>query len=443
MKVPVTNKDIVRLAAPISLALLVPQVSFLTNTAFLGRFGERELGVNGVSGIFYLIISMVGYGLSCGMQIQMSRRAGEGDDQGLAKVFVNGAMLAVMFALGLMMLSLWVTPVLFGLSLHNSDNIVLTINYLYVRVWGLPFLMLTQIANSFFISIHRSRYLIYGSLVGAVMNIFFDYTLIFGHFGFPRWGLAGAATASIIGEVASCGVMYGVFYFNRLYERYRVQDYLVFDIKLSRKTLKVAAPLIIQFLFSIGGWQIFFIFVEHLGGQELAASQILRSIFGIVGVVTWAFASTCNTMVSHVIGQGKQSLVISTILKVVKLSMLCTVILCAALLLFSHSFLQLYSNDEALVLFAIPSLRVIVLATVIMSVSTVAFNGVVGTGNTVVNLFMEIACVCTYLVYCYIMIERNRCSLPWAWVSEFVYWSSLLIGSSIYLRSGRWRGKTI
>ena len=64
MKLSVTNKDIIRLAAPISLALVVPQVNFLTNTAFLGRFGERELGVNGVSGIFYLIISMIGYGLS-------------------------------------------------------------------------------------------------------------------------------------------------------------------------------------------------------------------------------------------------------------------------------------------------------------------------------------------------------------------------------------------
>lgn len=443
MRVAVTNRDIIKLAAPISLAILVPQISFLTNTAFLGRFGERELGVNGVSGIFYLIISMIGYGLSSGMQVQMARRAGEDDDRGLARVFINGIMLSGMFALGLMMLSLWATPIIFGLSLHDSDNIELTINFLYLRVWGLPFLMLSQIANSFFISIHQTRYLIYGSVAGAIVNIFFDYALIFGHFGFPEWGLAGAAVASIIGEFIACATMYGIFYFKRLYERYPIQQYARFDFKLSRRTLKVASPLIIQFLFSIGGWQVFFIFVEHLGRQQLAASQILRSIFGIVGVVTWAFAATCNTIVSNVIGQGKQSRVIGIIIKVAKLSLGFTAVLCLLLLVFAHPFLRLYSTDEALVNFAVPSLRIIVLATLIMSISTVAFNGVVGTGNTLVNLFVEIACVCTYLTYCYLVIERGHSSLQWAWVSEFVYWSCLFIASFIYLRSGRWKGKVI
>jgi putative MATE family efflux protein len=431
------------LAAPISLALLVPQVSFLTNTAFLGRFGERELGVNGVCGIFYLIISMIGYGLSSGMQVQMARRAGEGDDSGLAKVFINGIMLSFMFALGLMMLSLWATPIIFGLSLHDSDNIELTINFLYLRVWGLPFLMLTQIANSFFISIHRPRFLIYGSIAGAVVNIFFDYVLIFGNFGFPQWGLAGAAVASIIAEFAGCITMYGIFYFRRLYEQYPIQQFARFDLRLSKRTLKVASPLIIQFMFSIGGWQVFFIFVEHLGQQQLAASQILRSIFGIVGVVTWAFAATCNTVVSNIIGQGKQKRVIPAIVKIARLSLSFTGVLCLLLLVFSHPFLRLYSTDEALVNFAVPSLRIIVLATLIMSVSTVAFNGVVGTGNTLVNLFLEVACVCTYLTYCYFVIERGHSSLEWAWVSEFVYWSSLFLVSFFYLRSGRWKGKVI
>jgi MATE family multidrug resistance protein len=93
--------------------------------------------------------------------------------------------------------------------------------------------------------------------------------------------------------------------------------------------------------------------------------------------------------------------------------------------------------------FAIPSLRVIVVATLIMSLSTVVFNGVVGTGNTLVNLTMEITCVGTYLVYCYIIISRLHSPLYVCWGSEFIYWSTLLIASVIYLKSGRWKGKSI
>ena len=141
--VTVTNKQIIKLAAPISLALLIPQLNYFTNTVFLGRLGVRELGVNGITGVFYLILSMIGYGLSSGMQIQMARRAGEGDKKGLAQLLTNGAMLAVLFSLGLMLLTLWMVPLLFSFSLHDNDNFSLSVNFVYIRVWGLPFLMLT------------------------------------------------------------------------------------------------------------------------------------------------------------------------------------------------------------------------------------------------------------------------------------------------------------
>lgn len=441
--VAATNRQIIKLAAPISLALLIPQMSFFTNTVFLGRLGMRELGVNGITGVFYLILSMIGYGLSSGMQIQMARRAGENDQKGLAQILTNGAMLSVLFSLGLMLVTLWFVPILFGYSLSDDNNFALSVNFVYIRVWGLPFLMLTQLLCSFFISIGKSRVLIYGSLVATLVNVFFDYTLIFGKFGFPALGFSGAAVASVIAEVFYCGTMIGLFFGHKLYRQYPVFNFRNFDFDLSQRTLSVASPLIIQFLFSIGGWLVFFVFIEHLGGQSLAASQVLRNIFGIVGVGTWALATTCNTMVSNLIGQGRRRDVTGIIWKICKLSLLYAVVVCAALLIFSREFLSIYSNDLSLISFALPSLRVIVLATLIMSLSTVVFNGVVGTGNTLVNLTIEITCVGSYLIYCYFVIRLWHSPLYMCWGSEFIYWTTLLIASGLYLRSGRWKGKEI
>lgn len=443
MKVSVTDKDIIRLAVPISLALFIPQINFFTNTAFLGRLGEVELGVNGIAGIFYLTLSMIGYGLNSGVQVQMARRAGEGDQAGLTRVLTSGAMLSMLFSLSLMLLSLWLAPLIFGTSLSSGENVYLSINFLFIRVWGLPFLMLTQLINAFYIATGRSRFLIYGSACGTLVNILFDYLLIFGHAGFPEMGLEGAAAASILSEMAYCAVMYGIFFAKKLYDQYRVFDYIRFDWPLSQRMMKVSAPLIVQYLFSIGGWQVFFIFVEHLGRQELAASQILRSVFGIVSIVTWAFAATCNTMVSNIMGQGRQDQVVPLIGRVAKISMIGTSVIVLLLLLFSGSFISIYRDDPSLVTLAIPSLRMIALATLVMSVATVVFNGVVGTGNTLVNLTIEITCVCIYLVYCYIVIERLRAPLYMAWASEFVYWISLLAIGYWYLQSGRWKGKRI
>lgn len=443
MKVTTSNREIIKLAAPIALAMLIPQVSFVTNNAFLGRFGERELGVSGITGIYYLILTMIGYGLGSGIQIQMARRAGENDTTGLARIFSNSLVLSVLLALGLVLLTLLLTPIIFGWSLHDVDNIRLSVNYLYIRSWGLPFVIVTQLFNAFYISIGRSRLIIWGSLVATIVNIFFDYAMIFGHFGFHQMGLTGAGIASIIAEFMYCLTMVCIYFFSKLHQVYRLHLIHDFSLKLSRQTLKVASPLVVQFLFSIGGWQIFFIFIEHEGRQQLAASQILRSIFGIVGLGTWSLASACSAMVSNVIGQGRQEQVMPLIMKIVKLSVIYTVTIGVLLWAFSYQFLSLYTNDSALIQFAIPSLRVIVVATLIMAVATVMFNGVVGTGNTAVNLSMEVSSVGIYLIYCYIIIQRMRSPLYICWMSEGVYWTSLITFSFFYLRSGRWRGKTI
>lgn len=437
------NKDIIKMALPISLSIAFPQINFLTNTAFLGQLGERELSVNGIAGIFYLILSMVGYGLSIGVQIQLARRAGEGDTKSLTATFSNGLLLSLLFSIFLMLMSFLLTPLFFSWTLNDYENRTINTEFLYYRAWGLPMLLLAQLINTFFISINKSRFLTYSSLTATVATILFDYLLIFGNYGFEAMGVKGSAIASVLGEAVGFITLCCFFIFNKFYRIYPIHRYFKWDMSQSLKSLKVAAPLIVQFLFSIGGWQIFFIFVEHLGNKELAASQILRSIFGIVSIGTWALATTCNTMVSHAIGEGREQEVVPLIKRISRMSISYVLIICTLLLAFSTEFLSLYRNDADLIALALPSLRIIIAGTLVMSLATVAFNGVVGTGNTMINLSIEIVCVLIYLGYCYVVIQRMKLPLHWAWGSEFVYWGTLLAISYAYLASGRWKGKKL
>lgn len=443
MQVSVSYKDIIRLTLPLSLAMVVPQVSFFTNTAFTGRLGEEALAVNGVAGIFFLILAMIGYGLSSGIQVMLSRRAGEGDAAGIAAHFTSAAVLTLGCSVALVALSLLLAPLVFSHGLHHARHAALATDFLMARVWGLPFLMATQLANSLAIATGKARFIIAGSAAATVLNILFDWLLIFGHHGFPHMGLQGAAVASVIAEIGGCAVMYTLGAAFGLFSGYPLRRYLRPDWPLIRNMFLVALPLIVQYFFSIAGWQIFFIYVEHLGESELAASQILRSVFGIFGISTWAFAATSNMMVSNIIGQGRTEEVPALIGRIAAISIGVTLVLCGALLLGARPFLALYRDDAALLALALPSLRIIGLAAIIMSVATVVFNGVAGTGRTVVNLCIEITCVVTYLIYCTIAIEHLRAGLAWAWMSEFVYWSMLLLISWLYLQSGKWKGKMV
>lgn len=434
--------QILRMAVPISFSLLVPQLSFMANAAFLGHLGRLELVVNGLCSIFYLLLTYMGFGLSNGILVLLSRSAGKGDSRSLFAILSNGAMLVVFGALCLMFLSFWLSPLIFGYGLQDELVFYKTLDFLYLRLWGLPFLMITQLINVYFISINRSRLLIYGAVVANALIVFLDYTLIFGNWGFPYMGLEGAAVSAIVGEAAGLVTVVLIVYFKKLLPFKLSRQALRPDWKMNKKILLISSPLIVQYIFSIGGWQLFYIYIEHLGITELAASHILRSVLGIVSIGTWALASTCNTMVSNLLGQNKPEAVMALVRKIIFLSVCFALSFSVVLQLFPSGFLSFYTDDHEVVVTGMKSLKVLAYSILVMSVATVCFNALVGMGRTFVNLLVEVCCVLLYIGYIIIVIEKMRMPLHIAWASEFVYWGFLLIISGSYLFSGVWKKKT-
>jgi putative MATE family efflux protein len=443
MQFEVTTRQIIKIAAPICLALIIPQINHITNTAFLGRLGEFELAVNGIAGIYYLVMYMVAYGLNNGLQVLIARRAGQLNTRGIGQLFSNGLELGLMASFLVIAATLFLAPWFFAHSLHNQQIYEAALSFIRIRIWGLPFLMTLSMANAFYIGSGNSRVLAATSLCQELVNIFFDYALIFGKFGLPALGLNGAAFASIIAEGTGMMVAYSILFGKGFHKRFFLFAYIKPSWQIFRSILSISAPLIVQFLFSIGSWFIFFIFIEHLGERPLAISNMLRSIFGMFGVFTWALGATCNTLVSNVIGQGKENFVFVAIRRIATISLLCAFIVCILVNLFPGTILQIYTTDMALINEAIPSVRIITLSTLLMAISGVVLSGVTGTGNTRINLGIEMAAVVGYLLYCTIVVERWRSPLHIAWLADFIYWTIIFVLSVWYLKTEKWKAKSI
>lgn len=443
MQFEVSTRQIIKIAAPICLALIIPQINHMTNTAFLGRLGEFELAANGIAGIYYLVMYMVAYGLNNGLQVLIARRAGQLNTTGIGQLFSNGIQLGLASSFLVIALTLFLAPWFFSKTLHNQHIYEAALSFIRIRIWGLPFLMLLSMANAFYIGSGHSKVLAITSLCQEMVNIFSDYVLIFGKLGLPAMGLNGAAVASVLAEGTGLFVAYAILFGKGYHKKYLLFTYLKPSWPIMRSILTISAPLIVQFLFSIGSWFIFFIFIEHLGERPLAISNMLRSIFGFFGVFTWSLAATCNTMVSNVIGQGKSELVFKAIRKIVFISLICAITVCILVNLFPHTILQIYTTDKPLIAEAIPSVRIITLSTILMAVSGVVLSAVTGTGNTRINLGIEFAAVIGYLLYCSIVVEQWRSPLYIAWLADFFYWTIIFVLCFLYLRSGRWKAKSI
>ncbi|MEY2587987.1 MAG: hypothetical protein RLY11_1836, partial [Bacteroidota bacterium] len=207
----------------------------------------------------------------------------------------------------------------------------------------------------------------------------------------------------------------------------------------SKTILVQSSPLILQYAISIISWEFFFILISHDGTLALDVSQIMRLMFGFFGIFIWAFAATSNTMVSNIIGQGLPEKVTLVVKKIITLSLGSTLVIFIPLQIYAREILGLFNHNEAFLELAIPVFRVVCVAIIFMSVSTICLNAVTGTGNTKINLMIEVFTIVLYCIYIYNVMEVYDLSIVWGWGSEWVYWLSIFLLSFIYLQSGRWK----
>lgn len=443
LRLDTSYRQILAMALPISLAMLVPQINFITNNIFLGGLGERELASAGITGVYYLIFAVAGSGLNNGLQALIARRAGQNLHHEIGEVFFHGIWVALGFAFLGIAITTFAAPPLLNSMIRDPLIAEEVISFLRIRIWGLPLLYLYVMRNALLVGTNQTRLLIWGTLAEALTNIALDYALIYGHWGFPALGFNGAAYASIVAEGVGLVVIYVIIHIKGLHRDFSLFENMKWQPPLARSIVVRSAPLMAQFILSIATWEYFYLLIEHHGSQALAISNTMRNIFGVVGIFAWAFASTTNTMVSNIIGQGREAEVLPLVRKIMWVSVGFSTIMIMLLNINPGAYLAIYGQGPPFVEAALPVLRIVSMALWMMSVGTVWLNAVTGTGNTVVNLVIEIITLVIYIIYVYVVLEYLNLSIVWGWGSEWVYWISMFSMSVIYMLSGRWRGKKI
>jgi len=444
LQVEVSYKQVIKIAAPIALALFVPQLNLITNSIFLGHHSEESLAIAALTGVYYLVFAGIGFGLNNGLQTLISRRAGENRPNEIGKIFTQGIFIAFIVAAFGIIITEFVTPSILKAFL-TSEQANKAIGFLRIRIWGLPFLYVYQLRNALLVGINQSKLLIIGTLAEAMANIFFDYSLIFGKMGFPEMGFNGAAVASIISEFTGMIVIFWVISRKGISRKFSLFGNFKFEKETARLIAKVSGPLAFQHATSILAWFFFYMLVARNSSQTgLAISTAMRTVFGFFGTCFWALAATTNSMVSNVIGQGRRDEIIQLVWKISKLSLSIAVIVCALLNLLPEVYLSLFRpNDILFVNEGTPVLRLIGFVTLFLSVGTVWLNAVTGTGNTRVTFLVEISTLVFYCAYVFIVLEIKHLSILWGWLSEILYWTFLFSLSYFYMKSKRWKQTVI
>ena len=438
-----TNKEIWNVSYPIFLGLLAQNIINVTDTAFLGRVGEVELGASAMGGLFYICVFTIAFGFSVGSQILIARRNGEGRYKDVGPVMIQGGI----FLLGLAVLMFGLThllaPSIVRLLISSDSIFDATMEFLNWRIWGFFFAFVNVMFRALYIGITRTKVLTMNAVVMALVNVLLDYILIFGKFGMPEMGIKGAAVASVMAEAASLAFFLIYTYAKVDFKKFGLNHWQKIDFSLLGKILSISCFTMIQYFLAMATWFVFFIAIERLGQRELAIANIVRSIYIVMLIPVQALSTTTNSLVSNLIGAGGITHVMRLIWRIARMSFLIMVVCVAVVVLFPHAMLSVYTNEPALLVESVPSLYVIAGAMIIASVANIYFNAISGTGNTQAALILEMGTLVFYALYILWIGMVVKAPVSVCFSIEVVYYSLLLLSSIIYLKKAKWQNKKI
>lgn len=442
MKTQISNKEIWSIALPIMLGNMAQTIINFTDTAFLGRLGVIALGASMLAGLFYFVFTTIATGFAIGIQIIIARRFGEGNHGRIGVIFQHGSIFVLI--LGLILFSiLYIFSDHLLLWLIDSPNIYdASLEYIKYRQFGIIFVCFNFLYRALYVGISNTKVITYSTIIMAVVNIFLDYCLIFGNFGFPEMGIGGAALASFCAEVSAF-----TFFTVYSYITLRNKDYGMFKLhklesELMGRILKLATPTMIQKLFSFSVWFIFFILIEKMGETATGISSIVRSVYMILITPCFAFATTTNTVVSRIIGEGHSDQVFSTINKILKNCLLCTIPIMILVAIFPIQIARIYTDDLNLAQLVVPSIYVICFGTIFQSIGNAYFEAVSGTGNTSAALYLEAVILVIYVAFIWAMTHLTT-RVELVWTAEILYGALLGILCGIYMKFAKWDKKRV
>ena len=296
-------REILYLAIPAVGEMTLYMMIWIFDTMMIGKYGG-QLAVSSVGLSTEIIYSffniIIAVGVSTALTSLISRAIGSKDYK-KAEIIANaGIKIAVVLALIFFSLLFFVPDKILNLAGATKEMLPLATRYAKISSFSFFLLTLSSTTNGIFRGIKDTKTSLYVAGSINIVNLFLDYVLIFGNFGFPEWGITGAAVATVAGNFI--GIL---LQWSRLKK-------LPFKISLFSYVSKKDIWEIIRFAVPSGLQEANFslsrllglTFILSLGTAAFAANQIGIAIEAISTMPGWGVAIACTALVGHSIGEN-------------------------------------------------------------------------------------------------------------------------------------------
>ena len=299
-------KTLMLLAIPIILQSLVTASLNLLDNLMIGSLGENEIAAVGISNQFYMLYYYTIMGITLGAGIFMSQFWGKKDVTSIHKFLGISLVVGMVSTIFFAILAFFFPEMI--MKIFIDENIVIEQGVAYLKMVALSYIFTTiSLAYAAALrSIGQTKIPMYGSLVGLVFNGILNYIFIFGKFGAPVMGVAGAALGTTVSRFMELAFILFIIYKNKNVVAGKISQLLDFNFDLVKRYFITATPVVFNDVMWIAGITAYFIAYSKLGINATATMQIANTINNVFNIFGIGIASASAILIGNKIGAGKE-----------------------------------------------------------------------------------------------------------------------------------------
>lgn len=291
-----------RLAVPIALAQAGQLAVQFVDNAMVGRLGAVPLAGVAFGGNIFFFLFIFGLGLAMGVTPLVGELYAQGNHRKAASFLQNS--IALYLGLGVLIcVAQFAMIPLFDSMGQPAEVVAAGTPYYEYLAWSVIPLMLFFAFRQFLEGVGNTKVAMAITIIANVVNVIFNWLLIYGKWGFPEMGAAGAGLSTLISRVLMTVMLVGYFVWHQSFRRY-LSFYNAGNWSRRRvmSLLAVGFPISIQMTLEGGAFAITGIMMGWLGTEALAANQIAISITNMAFLIVLSIGSATTIRVSHEYG---------------------------------------------------------------------------------------------------------------------------------------------
>ena len=435
--------EVFELAYPVVLTQLATTTMGVVDSAMVGRLGATELASVGFSGVWMWTFFSFFYGTASGVQTFVSQADGAEKPERCGPWAWQGAYAVVPATLAIALVLAALIEPLIALLGPSAEMQQASLAYVAMRLPGEVGMAVMMVLTSFFRGLGDTRTPLYVSLGANVINAVLDYGLIFGAFGLPEWGVAGAGAATAVGQWSAATALFFAFRRRRLRETYATAPARP-NLAAIRRFLRTGLPIGGQMTLGMTSFAMFTTLIARMSDEAMAASQAFIILLSLSFMQAIGISVAASTLVGRYIGAKEPHGAERSFWSSLRLGALLGTGIGLLYVLFPEALLRIFTDDPEVIALGVPLMVLGAVFQFFDAGGIIAEGALRGAGDTrwpfVVHSLLGWA---FFVPAAYLLGFVLEGGLRGAWFAGLLYVVMLAAALVWRFRSGAWRGMEI